>query len=292
MYDTDRAVGEKASGFDLLFIASQETPHRPNVQPSSRNSTITAAPPPFPRLVNHSLIAPANRAASTPSPTSSRPSPLGSVSSNSTEPVKFPHAKTVQPVERHRPALRPNRHFRRKFSRVHFARSITEAISRKKSPVLSYLCRTIGRARDFFSTLHASVQNLAAFGAQIGNMLLFSSAFPAKESHMHAKNILGAIIAAVCIVAAAAAPSAAAAPPSDACPLLTPAEITAVVGVTVGAGAHMTPTYVKSCTWSPSGGAAKDFTTLVLALEPAASYQSAKAMLQAVAGSQGKGGSP
>jgi hypothetical protein len=106
---------------------------------------------------------------------------------------------------------------------------------------------------------------------------------------MHSKNILGAIIAAIFIFAGAAAPSAPAAPPTDACPLLTPAEISAVVGVSVGAGAHMTPTYVKSCTWSPSGGATKDFTTLVLALEPAASYQSAKAMLQAVA-SQGKGG--
>ena len=106
---------------------------------------------------------------------------------------------------------------------------------------------------------------------------------------MHSKNTLGAIIAAIFIIVAAAAPSAVAAPPSDACPLLTPAEISAVVGVSVGAGAHMTPTYLKSCTWSPPGGATKDFTTLVLALEPAASYQSAKAMLQAVA-SQGKGG--
>jgi hypothetical protein len=107
---------------------------------------------------------------------------------------------------------------------------------------------------------------------------------------MPSKNSLGAIILAVLIVAAAAAPSAAAAPPSDACPLLTPAEVSAVVGVSVGAGTHITPTYLKSCTWSPSGGASKDFTTLVLALEPAASYQSAKAMLQAVANSQGKGG--
>jgi hypothetical protein len=107
---------------------------------------------------------------------------------------------------------------------------------------------------------------------------------------MHSKNGLGAILAAIFIVAAAAAPSAAAAPPSDACPLLTPAEVSAVVGVSVGAGSHITPTYVKSCTWAPAGGATKDFTTLVLALEPAASYQSAKAMLQAVANSQGKGG--
>lgn len=107
---------------------------------------------------------------------------------------------------------------------------------------------------------------------------------------MHSKNILGPIIAAIFILAAATAPSAPAAPPTDACPLLTPAEISAVVGVSVGAGTHITPTYVKSCTWAPTGGATKDFTTLVLALESAASYQSAKAMLQAVANSQGKGG--
>ena len=62
---------------------------------------------------------------------------------------------------------------------------------------------------------------------------------------MHSKNTLGAIIAAIFIIVAAAAPSAVAAPPSDACPLLTPAEISAVVGVSVGAGAHMTPTYLK-----------------------------------------------
>jgi hypothetical protein len=107
---------------------------------------------------------------------------------------------------------------------------------------------------------------------------------------MHSKYSLGAIIAAIFIIAAAAAPSAAAAPPTDACPLLTPAEVSAVVGVSVGAGSHITPTYLKSCTWAPPGGATKDFTTLLLALESAASYQSAKAMLQAVANSQGKGG--
>jgi len=106
---------------------------------------------------------------------------------------------------------------------------------------------------------------------------------------MHSKTGLGAIILAILILAAAA-PSATAAPPTDACPLLTPAEISAVVGVTVGAGAHITPTYLKSCTWAPAGGATKDSATLLLALESAASYQSAKAMLQALANSQGKGG--
>lgn len=60
-----------------------------DAQVSSRKSTFTGAPLPLPRLVNHSLIAVASRAASTPSPASSRPSPVGSVSSNSVEPVKF-----------------------------------------------------------------------------------------------------------------------------------------------------------------------------------------------------------
>ena len=106
---------------------------------------------------------------------------------------------------------------------------------------------------------------------------------------MRSKTGLGAIVLAI-LIFAAAAPSVTAAPPTDACPLLTPAEISAVVGVTVGAGTHITPTYLKSCTWAPSGGATKDFATLLLALESAASYQSAKAMLQAVANSQGKGG--
>ena len=100
---------------------------------------------------------------------------------------------------------------------------------------------------------------------------------------MNSKNRLGAAIAAIFIVTAAAAPSVAAAPPSDACPLLTPAEISAVVGVSVGAGTHITPTYLKSCTWAPPGGATKDFASVLLALESAASWRSAKAMLQAVA---------
>ena len=97
---------------------------------------------------------------------------------------------------------------------------------------------------------------------------------------MGSKIGLGAIILAVLIVAASA-PSATATPPTDACPLLTPAEVSAVVGVTVGAGSHMTPTYLKSCTWAPPSGATKDFATLILALESASSFQAAKAMLQA-----------
>jgi len=102
---------------------------------------------------------------------------------------------------------------------------------------------------------------------------------------MRLKTSLGAIIGAVFIVIAATMPSAAAAPPTDACPLLTQAEVSAVVGVSVGAGSHITPTYLKSCTWAPPGGATVQFASVLLALEPAASWESAKAMLQSVANS-------
>ncbi len=98
---------------------------------------------------------------------------------------------------------------------------------------------------------------------------------------MRSKTSLGAIILAIFFVAAATPPSATAAPPTDACPLLTPAEISAVVGVSVGPGSHMTPTYLKSCVWAPPGGATKDFANVILALESASSFQAAKAMLQA-----------
>jgi hypothetical protein len=50
---------------------------------------VTVCPFPFPRFVNHSVIALANFPASTCSPVSSSPSPVGNVSSNSAEPVKF-----------------------------------------------------------------------------------------------------------------------------------------------------------------------------------------------------------
>lgn len=99
---------------------------------------------------------------------------------------------------------------------------------------------------------------------------------------MRSQTGLGAVIVAVLIIAAAP-PSAAPAPPTDACPLLTQAEVSAVVGVAVGAGKHITPTYLKSCQWAPPGGATVQFGSVLLALESAASWQSAKAMLQAVA---------
>ena len=40
---------------------------------------------------------------------------------------------------------------------------------------------------------------------------------------------------------------------TDACTLLTPAQVAAAVGGAVGDGTHVTATFVKTCTWTPSG---------------------------------------
>jgi hypothetical protein len=40
---------------------------------------------------------------------------------------------------------------------------------------------------------------------------------------------------------------------TDACTLLTSAQVAAAVGEAVSDGTHVTPTFVKTCTWTPSG---------------------------------------
>ena len=60
------------------------------------------------------------------------------------------------------------------------------------------------------------------------------------------------LVAAVFALQTQAANSAA---PDDACALLTAAQVTAAVGVAVGDGTYVTPTFKKTCTWVPSDSA-------------------------------------
>jgi hypothetical protein len=83
---------------------------------------------------------------------------------------------------------------------------------------------------------------------------------------------------------AGAAPRANAAPPTDACALLTKAQVSAVVGVAVGEGSYVAG-YTKMCTWTPSRGQHGTVQSVTLNLESADSYQTSKSMLQAVANS-------
>jgi hypothetical protein len=61
---------------------------------------------------------------------------------------------------------------------------------------------------------------------------------------------------------------------TDACTLLTPAQVGAAVGATVTEGIHTTPTYVKTCTWNASGNSDVKFVTLNL--QTAAAYDGGK----------------
>jgi hypothetical protein len=61
---------------------------------------------------------------------------------------------------------------------------------------------------------------------------------------------------------------------TDACSLVTPAQVSAAVGFQVGDGKHVTPTFVKTCTWSATAGGGVQ--TVTLNLQTGAFYDGAK----------------
>jgi len=75
-------------------------------------------------------------------------------------------------------------------------------------------------------------------------------------------------------------PSAGAATTDDACALVTQAQVSTAVGVSMGAGTHVTPTYVKTCTWTPSGGATEDVKSVTVSYQDAGSYDAGKRLMQ------------
>ena len=92
------------------------------------------------------------------------------------------------------------------------------------------------------------------------------------------KSMLGLI----CAACTAFMPSAKA--DTDACTLLTAAQVSAGAGFAVGQGTHVTPTFTKTCTWSGSGGGVQ---TVTLNLQAASFFDGAKrqaAMMQAAGG--------
>ena len=63
---------------------------------------------------------------------------------------------------------------------------------------------------------------------------------------------------------------------TDACTLITAAQVSAAVGVAVGSGTHVTPTFLKTCTWTPT--AASSIRAVTVNLQTAAFYEGAKQM--------------
>ncbi|MFC5526227.1 hypothetical protein ACFPPA_10780 [Rhodanobacter ginsengisoli] len=71
---------------------------------------------------------------------------------------------------------------------------------------------------------------------------------------------------------------------TDACTVLTAAQVGSAIGGSVTAGTHVTPTFVRTCTWNASGSSSVKFVTLYL--QTAAAYDGGKRMAaeMAVAG--------
>ena len=97
---------------------------------------------------------------------------------------------------------------------------------------------------------------------------------------MRSKTCLGAALAAVFIALATTLASAAAAPPNDACSLVTQAQVSAALGASMGAGSHVTPTFLRTCTWNPSGSSGNGVRALTLYIQSADQYEAGKQMLE------------
>jgi hypothetical protein len=63
---------------------------------------------------------------------------------------------------------------------------------------------------------------------------------------------------------------------TDACTLATPTQVSAAIHVAVGAGTHVTPTFVKTCTWTPTGSSS--IRAVTANLQTTSFYDGAKQM--------------
>jgi hypothetical protein len=93
---------------------------------------------------------------------------------------------------------------------------------------------------------------------------------------MRLKTGFAALAVAIFIFGTATAPSASAAPPDDACSVLTQAQMSSALGVSVGAGTHVTPTFLKTCTWDAPSGSSKGVKYVTLMLETVDAYEAGK----------------
>ncbi len=85
------------------------------------------------------------------------------------------------------------------------------------------------------------------------------------------------------LLAAGVAPaSPGAAVVGDACALLTPQQVSAILGVAVGQGEHIVPGSLTSCGWMGPGGASIGSKKIVLSLMTARSFQTGKTPVKGV----------
>jgi len=102
---------------------------------------------------------------------------------------------------------------------------------------------------------------------------------------MNCKAAVPAIAGGLLFVATGIVPVAYAAPPSDACALVTPAQVSAVLGVPVGAGEHIVPSNTTLCGYGGAGAAKR----VVMAIIKVTMFTNEKTPMQGVTEEQATG---
>jgi hypothetical protein len=87
---------------------------------------------------------------------------------------------------------------------------------------------------------------------------------------------------AACMLAAGTVATAAPPATGDACKLLTPQQVSAILGIPVGEGEHIVPDSHTSCGWMGPGGASIGSKKVVLSLMTARSFQTGKTPVKGV----------
>jgi hypothetical protein len=90
------------------------------------------------------------------------------------------------------------------------------------------------------------------------------------------------LLAAGFLAARLGAASPAAPVAADACALLTPQQVSAILGIAVGEGEHIVPDSLTSCGWMGPGGASIGSKKIVLSLMTARSFQTGKTPVKGV----------
>lgn len=72
----------------------------------------------------------------------------------------------------------------------------------------------------------------------------------------------------------------------DACLLLTQAKVSDALGMAFGTGSHVTPQFLQTCTWVPTGSA-KEIKAVTLNIQPGDTYDSGKRQIELAATAAG-----
>jgi hypothetical protein len=99
---------------------------------------------------------------------------------------------------------------------------------------------------------------------------------------MRSNLTISAIAGAICILGAGSSPSASGAPADDACSLLTQAQVSAVLGISVEPGQRVIPNSPKMCGWAGPGGPTIDGKKVTLTISTPEKFDRGKTPFQGI----------